>query len=235
MADDKKKIKSTIDIEVTKLDDQPKEKAGWFSKYGLRAIGFGFIFVGVLGLSFPFWPLQFFGDFAYINTIAQAQNDTGDAFESTEEGDQDVLRSEEHPEEINRLRIDTIGVNMPLIESRDVTALNKGGWIFPNTSTPDKGGNTVIFGHRFRYLPPISNTFYALDKINIGDTFDVRWNDEQITYKVTEIKTIEPTDWSVVEQTENPRITLITCAPLFSTRYRLVVVGEPVVAVSFKP
>ncbi len=115
---------------------------------------------------------------------------------------------------------------MPIFESDDADVLVKGGWIFPGTSTPEYASNTVIFGHRFRYLPPVSNTFYALDKIRAGDEIKVSWKGTTYTYRTTEIKIIEPTDFSVLNSTDKATITLITCAPLFSTKQRLVVIAE---------
>src|SRR5262245_57098076 len=34
------------------------------------------------------------------------------------------------------------------------SSLSKGVWKLPYTSTPDKGGNTVLVGHRFTYAGP---------------------------------------------------------------------------------
>ena len=88
------------------------------------------------------------------------------------------------------------------------------------------GINPVIFGHRFKYLPPASNTFYNLDKLNVGDEFSVFWKLKEYKYKIREIKIIEPTDFSVLAPSQTKQITLVTCAPLFSAKQRLVVIGE---------
>ncbi len=117
-----------------------------------------------------------------------------------------------------------IGINMPIFQSENDKVLWKGGWLFG--STPDKGGNSVIFGHRFRYLPPNSNTFYNLDKVNIGDKFTVNWAGKKYIYTVREIKTVEPNDLSVIEPSVKSIVTLVTCTPLFTSNKRLVVIGE---------
>lgn len=126
----------------------------------------------------------------------------------------------------NRLFIDKIGVSVKIAEGKDSGAMLYGAWRYPVTSTPSKDSNTVLFGHRFRYIPPNNTTFYHLDKMAVGDSFKARWSGKVYTYKVTHIGTILPTDFSVVQPTKNPTMTLITCAPLFSTKERLVVVGE---------
>jgi len=128
---------------------------------------------------------------------------------------------------INRLYIPKIGVNAPIIESsNEAYGLDKGAWRMPDTSTPDKGGNTVITGHRFKYFPPNNLTFYNLDKLEAGDIITVVWNGQLEYYKVKEIKVVPAEDLSVLNQTQDPVLTLLTCTPLFSTANRLVVVAD---------
>jgi len=186
----------------------------------LILLGVLFLFIGIVGFTFPFLPFYVSADFQFLNEIAKEKNTDGPQLvpvRSTNYNSADVKE---------RLTISKIGVDMPVLKSDDSSVLKKGGWLFPGTSTPDKGGNSVIFGHRFRYKPPISNTFYKLNELKIGDTFSVNWNGEEYIYQITEVKIIEPTDMSVLDQTEKSKITLITCAPLFSTKQRLVVIGE---------
>jgi len=125
-----------------------------------------------------------------------------------------------------RLKIPVLGVDMPIVEGTSEQVLLKGAWRSPWSSTPDKGGNTVIFGHRWLHLPPHKETFYSLDKLAVGDTFQVLWNDEQMTYRVVASMVVAPTDLSVLKQTERSTITLITCTPLYSTKQRLVIRAE---------
>lgn len=189
------------------------------------SLGILLVLIGTGGFLFPFMPLWFSSDLNYLDSVAQATASPSNTV---------ILSASPTPRPINpnypaiknRLVIGEVGINMPVFESAKAGVLAKGGWVFPNTSTPDAGGNTVIFGHRFRYLPPISNTFYHLDRIKQGDEFSIQWKGETYTYKVTDIKIIEPTDLSVLAPSDKPIVTLITCAPLFSTKQRLVVVGE---------
>ncbi len=121
------------------------------------------------------------------------------------------------------VRIESLGINMPIIEGDGEKALYKGAWRSPWNSTPDQGGNTVLFGHRFLNLPPSKNTLFRLNEIEVGDTFEVDWEGKTYTYAVSEIKIVEPSDVSVLGQTDKPTITLITCTPKFTTLQRLVV------------
>lgn len=125
----------------------------------------------------------------------------------------------------DRLVIAKGNINMPVFLGDTEKTLNKGGWLFPSTSRPEIGGNSVIFGHRYMYRPPKSNTFWNLDKVAIGDEMVLYWKGKEYTYKVFETKVIEPTDLSVIQPTSDSRLTVITCTPLFSTKQRLVVTG----------
>lgn len=129
----------------------------------------------------------------------------------------------------NRVVIEKIGVNSPIIEAseeRGMAALNKGAWRLPQTSTPDKGSNTVISGHRFRYLPPNNLTFYLLDKLVVGDKISVFWNDQEYHYVVSETKIVPPEAVEILNATDRPILTLFTCDPIWSQKNRLVVVAE---------
>lgn len=127
----------------------------------------------------------------------------------------------------NRVIIAKIGVNAPIIESENGDyALSRGAWLPPEASTPDKGGNTVITGHRFKYLPPNNLTFYLFHKLEAGDIISIIWRDKNYYYKIKETKIISADDLSILKQTKEPILTMFTCDPIYSQKNRLVVVGE---------
>ncbi|MDD5567338.1 MAG: sortase [Patescibacteria group bacterium] len=125
----------------------------------------------------------------------------------------------------NILVIPKIDVNIKIVEGETQEALDQGAWRMPTTSTPDKGGNTVISAHRFKYLPPNNATFYLLDKLSRGDRLFVYWQGKEYEYVVVESKVVEPTEISILDNTPDNRLTLFTCTPLFTTDKRLVVIG----------
>lgn len=127
----------------------------------------------------------------------------------------------------NRVIISKIGVNAPIVESTsEQYGLSKGAWRMPQSSTPDKGGNTVITGHRFKYLPPNNLTFYLFHKLVKGDVISVVWQKKNYYYKIKEIKIVKPTDLSILAPTNTPTLTLFTCDPIYSTENRLVIISE---------
>lgn len=199
-------------------------------------IGLVLFIIGLSGIILPFISFGVSEDYTILQAIAeqrQQQSLEGQFIkeapgtESAESVPKPTTRPDPNFVNIkNRLIIPKAGIDMPIFEGDSANLLLKGGWIFPGTAHPGQPGNSVIFGHRFRYLPPITNTFYSLDKVVVGDIFTVAWNGQVFNYAIKEIKVIEPTDFSVLKQSDVPLITLITCAPLFSTKQRLVVVGS---------
>jgi len=129
---------------------------------------------------------------------------------------------------VNTLVIPKIGVDAQVVDGDSAEALNKGFWHRPNTSTPDKGGNTVIAGHRFLYTSG-ANTFYNLDQISKGDEIILYWKGTEYAYLVSDTRVVEPTDIQIEESSSDPVLTLYTCTPLWSSKQRLVVRAIPIV------
>lgn len=128
----------------------------------------------------------------------------------------------------NEVIVPSMLLDQPILEGaqKDMyKILDKGIWRWPLSSTPDRGGNTVILGHRFTYTNP-TGVLYHLDKVRIGDTVAVTWNDTKYIYAVTQVQTVPPTDTELVGPTDKPTLTIYTCTPLWSPHNRLVVTAE---------
>lgn len=106
-----------------------------------------------------------------------------------------------------------------------IGSLSKGVWHVPHTSTPDKGGNTVLVGHRFTYSGQA--VFYHLDKIERDDPITLHWQGKAYEYRVTEIKVVPASELSIEDNTEAPQLTIYTCTPLWSVKNRLVIIAKP--------
>ncbi len=129
----------------------------------------------------------------------------------------------------NELIIPKMLVDTPLVEGpmkNSFNLLNKGAWHLPISSSPDKGGNMVIAGHRFSYTGP-RGIFYYLNKLVPGDAIGVRWDGVMYNYTVQSTRTVGPTEVSVQQPTQDTRLTLYTCTPLWNPVNRLVVVAIP--------
>lgn len=125
----------------------------------------------------------------------------------------------------NRLVIPSIGVNLRIVDGPDEKTLWRGAWRIPGTSTPNKGGNTVVSAHRWQYRSG-SNTLYLADKVKKGDLMVAYWNGKPYTFRVTEKKLVAADADYIQAPSAKPKLTVYTCAPLFSTKQRLVLVGE---------
>lgn len=69
-------------------------------------------------------------------------------------------------------------------------------------------GNIGLAAHNRGYK---NNYFKDLKKLKTGDEIKYRYKDFEKTYIVEEHKIIKDTDWSSLENTEENKITLITC------------------------
>ena len=127
--------------------------------------------------------------------------------------------------EDNRLIIPAMLLNTQIAEGKDESALRNGPWRRPNSSTPDKGGNTVIVAHRFTYKAP-KGSFYFLDKLKPGDKIGVFWHGKKYIYSVKTTEVVAPSSISVEAQTSTAQLTLYTCTPLWAPKDRLVVIAN---------
>lgn len=185
-----------------------------------KILGLILIVLGLAGATYPFWGTSFVSDHNALEELGQREEAAAQTI--TESPGPDVAL----PQIKNRLTFSAAGVDMPIFLSDNNKTLAKGGWMYSGNSTPDKGGNTVIFGHRWLYKPPLKNTFYNLDNAQIGDQFTITWNNQTYNYQISEVKIVNPTDVYVLNPTDSPQVTLITCTPLFSTKQRLVIIGK---------
>lgn len=125
----------------------------------------------------------------------------------------------------NRLVIPQIFVNEVIREGKAEATVNQGPWRKPYSSTPIEDSNTVIAGHRFTYRSKA--VFYNLDKLKIGDTFAVYWEGKAYYYQVAETKVVKANNKEVEAPTDNARLTLYTCTPVWNPKDRLVIIAKP--------
>lgn len=97
---------------------------------------------------------------------------------------------------------------------------------------PGEIGNFVVTGHSAGDIyssNPYKYIFSGLERLEEGDLIYVNYNSVRYTYRVTKKEVIEPTNVAaLVVETDKPLITLVTCTPLGTARYRLLVTGEQI-------
>ena len=120
--------------------------------------------------------------------------------------------------------IPSISLRETVHQGHDSTTLRQGIWHRPGTGSPEKGGNTVLAGHRFTYTNP-RGPFYHLDLVQPDDMIGVIWGHITYRYRVKEIKTVHASETSVEDQSADSRLTLYTCTPLWFPKDRLVIIA----------
>lgn len=87
------------------------------------------------------------------------------------------------------------------------------------SSTPVSIGNVGLAAHNRGYK---NNYFSRIKELKIGDKINYYINGNKFIYEVKEILIIYESDWSMLENTNDNRITLITCVEN-REKYRLCV------------
>lgn len=137
----------------------------------------------------------------------------------------------------NLLIIPKINVRAPIIyidslaEADVLRALQDGVVHYAGTANPGENGNAVFFGHSSNDLWQPGNykfVFVLLEKLTVGDTYEIHYQSRRYVYKVVETKVVQPTDLSVLTQTATPFSTLITCTPPGTSWRRFIVKGEQI-------
>ena len=97
---------------------------------------------------------------------------------------------------------------------------------------PGEIGNFVITGHSAGDIyssNPYKYIFSGLERLEDGDLIYINYESVRYTYRVVKKQVIEPTNVAaLVMDTDKPLITLVTCTPLGTARYRLLVTGEQI-------
>ena len=136
---------------------------------------------------------------------------------------------------IGYLKIDRIGVELPIYHGTSDDVLNRGVGHLEGSSLPIGGENTHSIMSAHRGLPS-SKLFTDLDRMEIGDTFQIIILDQVLTYQVDFIKVIEPTDVSDLQIIEGgDYCTLFTCTPYGINTHRLLVRSVRIETIKEKP
>ena len=136
---------------------------------------------------------------------------------------------------IGYLKIERISVELPIYHGTSDDVLNKGVGHLQGSSLPVGGENTHCVMSAHRGLPS-SKLFTDLDRVEIGDTFQIVILDQVLTYQVDFIKIIEPTDVNDLRIIDGgDYCTLFTCTPYGINTHRLLVRGIRIETIKEKP
>lgn len=122
-----------------------------------------------------------------------------------------------------KMSIPKIEVEAVVEEGTDAASLKNGPGYEALTPLPGDEGRCTISGHRTTYGAP----FNRLDEVENGDLIYLETiNDQLLTYIVTGIEIVKPTDVWILEGTKKKELVLTTCTPKYSAARRLVIIAE---------
>lgn len=147
-----------------------------------------------------------------------------------------------------RIVIPAIGLDAPVVtttwEVVEVGGVQQAVWLVPpmraagwhQGSAPlGVPGNTVLNGHNTTH----GEVFRDLHRVQPGDLILLYSNDLEFTYGVTEVLIlpeagqpleVRQANARYIQPTQDERVTLVTCHPYGSLRYRLIVIAKPMEA-----
>lgn len=107
---------------------------------------------------------------------------------------------------LGKINIPRIGVSSVILEGtdKDVLALSVGH--VPGTALPGSDGNVALAAHRDTF-------FRGLEHVRLGDDIRLVSMRGDRDYRVDTTRVVAPTDVSVLKETGEPTLTLITCYP----------------------
>lgn len=107
------------------------------------------------------------------------------------------------------LRVPKVGIEVPVYEGTSDLVLNRGVGHVTGTAMPGEAGNVAITGHRDGF-------FRGLKDLAVGDRVEVqRPAGGTDIYRVETIHVVFPGDTSVLNNTGQSMLTLITCYPFY--------------------
>ena len=170
-------------------------------------------------------------DYAPLREAADAYNaslvENKDRFLQTEEAaaEYNALLNPTGNGIMGYVEISKIGVKLPIYHGTDDSVLQVGAGHLEGTSLPVGGAGThcAISGHRGL---PSAMLFTDLDKLVVGDTFEIHVLDQVLVYQVDQILVVEPSNVDALAiEPGKDYCTLITCTPYGVNSHRLMLRG----------
>lgn len=99
------------------------------------------------------------------------------------------------------------------------------------TAHPGEVGNVFITGHSSNYIwapGKYKSVFALLNQLVIGDLVQIKYKNKDYLYKISEARVVKPTDLSVMNNTDNSVLTLMTCTPVGTSLNRLIITANQI-------
>ncbi len=106
------------------------------------------------------------------------------------------------------LKIPKVKLEVPILNGTDEISLNRGVGYIAGMSLPGEAGNVGVAGHRDGF-------FRILKDVVAGDVVEMETLDRVYLYKIDQIVIVDKHDNSILRQTSEPLLTLVTCYPFY--------------------
>jgi sortase A len=121
-----------------------------------------------------------------------------------------------------RLVIPAIGVDWPIVPGDGWEELKRGVGHHVGSADPGERGNMILSGHNDVF----GEVFKDLEALKNGDEIQVYAGGHMFKYQVRAKRIVLPNELSVLQDTREPVVTLITCHPYRVDTHRLVVIAQ---------
>jgi sortase A len=109
-------------------------------------------------------------------------------------------------DQFGNLIITSVSLDFPVYHGDREDDLRKGIGHYNGSRFPGEGGNVVLVGHR-------NTVFKPLKQVQIGDSVTLETTYGKYEYVISDIRITEGNDKTIVEPSNNEKLTLYTCYP----------------------
>lgn len=111
-------------------------------------------------------------------------------------------------EPLGRLEVPRLGLEVMVAEGTRGWVLRRGAGHLPGTPLPGDTGNVAVAGHRDRHFRPLKD-------VAPGDEVLLTTPHGTFRYRVEWTRIVAPRDVEVLDPTDQPTLTLVTCYPFY--------------------
>jgi sortase A len=122
---------------------------------------------------------------------------------------------------LGRIVIPRIGLDRVFVRGDAAGDLRKGPGLIDGTKPPP-ARVTAIAGHRTTFGAP----FFRLDRLRAGDEVRLVMPWGTFRYEVAQVRVVDPSATEILKRRQGTLL-LTTCHPVYSARWRLVVIARP--------
>jgi sortase A len=109
---------------------------------------------------------------------------------------------------IGEIQIPRLGLTALVVQGDSEAVLQHAVGHLVDTALPGEPGNIVLAGHRDTFFRP-------LRRVRAGDAITLRTRAGDFEYLVESTAVVRPTDLAVIQPTDRPTLTLVTCFPFY--------------------